>query len=54
MALALISDDGVIKLDGLALAEVLEIIDEQKKLRPTEAGLRLEKTELSPTVALRE
>lgn len=32
LALALISDDGVITLDGLALAEVLEIIDEQKKI----------------------
>ncbi|EOS93820.1 chromosome partitioning protein ParB [Erwinia tracheiphila] len=32
LALALISDDGVITLDVLALAEVLEIIDEQKKI----------------------
>ncbi len=32
LALAKISDDGVITLDGLALAEVLEIIDEQKKI----------------------
>lgn len=32
LALALISDDGVITLDGLALAEVMEIIDEQKKI----------------------
>lgn len=32
LALAKISEDGVITLDGLALAEVLEIIDEQKKI----------------------
>ena len=32
LALAQISDEGVISLDGLALAEMLEIIDEQKKI----------------------
>lgn len=32
LALAQISDEGVIALDGLALAEMLEIIDEQKKI----------------------
>ncbi|EJR0236056.1 TPA: ParB/RepB/Spo0J family partition protein [Enterobacter hormaechei] len=32
LALAQISDEGVITLDGLALAEILEIIDEQKKI----------------------
>lgn len=32
LALALISEEGVITLEGLALAEVLEIIDEQKKI----------------------
>ncbi|POP42361.1 chromosome partitioning protein ParB [Superficieibacter electus] len=32
LALADISDEGVIALKGLALAEVLEIIDEQKKI----------------------
>ena len=32
LALALISDDGVITLEGLALAEVLDIIDEQKRI----------------------
>lgn len=32
LALAQISDEGIISLDGLALAEMLEIIDEQKKI----------------------
>lgn len=32
LALALISDEGVITLEGLALAEVLDIIDEQKRI----------------------
>lgn len=32
LALAPISDDGVITLEGLALAEVLDIIDEQKRI----------------------
>lgn len=32
LALANVSEEGVITLDGLALAEVLEIIDEQKKI----------------------
>uniref|UniRef100_UPI003F6592A1 hypothetical protein n=1 Tax=Klebsiella michiganensis TaxID=1134687 RepID=UPI003F6592A1 len=32
LALAQISDEGVIALDGLVLAEMLEIIDEQKKI----------------------
>ncbi|WP_281083939.1 ParB/RepB/Spo0J family partition protein [Klebsiella quasivariicola] len=32
LALASVSEEGVITLDGLALAEILEIIDEQKKI----------------------
>lgn len=32
LALANVSEEGIITLDGLALAEVLEIIDEQKKI----------------------
>lgn len=32
LAMASVSEEGVITLDGLALAEVLEIIDEQKKI----------------------
>ncbi len=32
LALAQISDEGVITLEGLAIAEVLEIIDEQKRI----------------------
>lgn len=32
LALAQISDEGVITIEGLALAEVLEIIDEQKRI----------------------
>lgn len=39
LALAKISDDGVITLDELALAEVLEIIDEQKTIAANRSRL---------------